>query len=82
MLLFAWPQDACDHKAGHKLETDTVQRSEILLYNPEFTNNMRLTEVSKQAIARAVWDIPELKALLPKTWKPHKPTKKKKMRCS
>ena len=59
-----------------------VTRSSVLLYNVEFTDGKRISQLSKAAICRAVAEAgsEKMKALLPKTWSSTKNKKKQKSR--
>lgn len=57
---------------------DTVLRGSVLIYDVEFTEQKRISGVSKLALARALSEFKELSNILPKTWLPVKALAKKK----
>ena len=76
----AWTQERCACEP-HKLLTDTIQRSSILLYECEFTENDRLTAVSKAQVVEALSaQAPDRMQRLPKTWLPKEFTMQDKKR--
>ena len=72
-------QDTCEAKStSHKPMYDTVLRGSVLIYDVEFTEQKRISGVSKLALARALSEFKELRNILPKTWLPVKALAKKK----
>ena len=77
-----WDPEACPAK-GHTLLQGEVERSSVLLYGVEFTEQQRFTEVTKKAICRALdmcSGAVRARQLLPATWKASKTRQRKKSR--
>lgn len=76
----AWTQERCACEP-HARMSDTIQRSTILLYECEFTENARLTNVSKTQVVEALKaQAPDRLQRLPKTWLPKEYTMQDKKR--
>ena len=69
----AWAETRCAC-APHGKQLDTIERSSILLYESEFTEQGRLDKVTKGQIEEVLRERPEHHSLLPSSWVPKETT--------